>query len=265
MTATEGLELEHKLIEALRANDALREALDRLPRLELPDSFLGAGCVAQTVWNLEHDRPPSAGIADYDLVYFDPDVSEAAEHAARDHARMVLGDLGVTLDIKNQARVHLWYRERFGYDIRPYASVRDAIDTWPTTATAVGVKNDAGQPEVYAPVRSRGPIRRRRSGESDSDHARDIRLEGPTVGSPLAESDHPPVGAGCRLGAVTATAGAGALTIPSRACSGPPDCRWCSLPGEPSAVFAFAQPWSTSNRSRPGISTAPSGGVQPTP
>lgn len=143
--------MEHQLIEALRASDALREALDRLPRLELPDCFLGAGCVAQTVWNLEHGRPPGAGIADYDLVYFDPDVSEAAEHAARDHARTVLGDLGVALDVKNQARVHLWYRERFGYRIRAYASARDAIASWPTTATAVALSHDIGRLRVYAP------------------------------------------------------------------------------------------------------------------
>lgn len=149
--ATNGTKLEHELIEALRASDLLQEALGRLPALGLPDCFLGAGCIAQTVWNLEHSMPLSARIADYDLVYFDPDLSEAAEHAARAHARTILGDLPVTLDVKNQARVHLWYGERFGYDIRPYSSTRDSIKTWPTTATAVGLCNDAGRIRVCAP------------------------------------------------------------------------------------------------------------------
>lgn len=149
--ATNGTRLEHELIEALRGSDSLRGALDRLPELRLRDCHLGAGCVAQTVWNLKYGEFLHAGITDYDLVYFDPDLSEDAERAARDHVRMVLGHLGVTLDVKNQARVHLWYRQRFGYAVRPYASVRDAINTWPTTATAVALGNDAGRLGVYAP------------------------------------------------------------------------------------------------------------------
>lgn len=149
--ATRGTELTHRLIQVLRASDPLREVVDRLSMLRLPDCVLGAGCIAQTVWNLDYGKPVGTGIADYDLVYFDEDLSDEAENAARDHVRTVLGDLGITLDVKNQARVHLWYGKRFGYEIRPYASAHDAIDTWPTTATAVGLQNDAGQLGVYAP------------------------------------------------------------------------------------------------------------------
>lgn len=149
--ATNGTTLEHELFEALRASDPLRETLDRLPELRMRDCHLGAGCVAQTVWNRRHGESLGSGITDYDLVYFDPDLSEDAERATRDHVRTVLGHLGVALDVKNQARVHLWYRERFGYAVRPYASVHDAINTWPTTATAVAVGNDAGRLGVYAP------------------------------------------------------------------------------------------------------------------
>src|ERR1700730_3374080 len=38
------------------------------------------------------------------------------------------------------ARVHLWYEDRFGYALKPYLSSADAIATFPTTATAVGVR-----------------------------------------------------------------------------------------------------------------------------
>lgn len=42
-TATNGTKLEHELIEVLRASDLLKEALDRLPELKLPDCYLVPG------------------------------------------------------------------------------------------------------------------------------------------------------------------------------------------------------------------------------
>jgi hypothetical protein len=49
------------------------------------------------------------------------------------------------------ARVHVWYKEAFGKEIKPYTSTEDAIDTWPTTATSVGVRYSNGRFQVYAP------------------------------------------------------------------------------------------------------------------
>ena len=51
----------------------------------------------------------------------------------------------------NQARVHLWYEEHFGIQIKPYRSCEDAIATWPTTATSLGITLDSGEFRVYAP------------------------------------------------------------------------------------------------------------------
>ncbi len=130
------------LTDALRANTPLWEALHRLPDLGLPDWYLGGGCIAQTFWNHVCGMPPGQGILDYDIVYFDPDLSREAERMAHERAETLLADFGLTLDVKNQARVHLWYRDRFGYDIVPYRSTCDAIATWPTTAGSVGVRVD---------------------------------------------------------------------------------------------------------------------------
>jgi hypothetical protein len=138
-------------VEALRANATLSEALNRLPVLQLPNWYLGAGCVTQTVWNLHCGNPVHEGIRDYDLVYFDADLSEGAEQRVREQASALLADLGVVLDVKNQARVHIWYHERFGYDIRPYTSIHDAIGTWPTTAGAVAVRPESDTLAIYAP------------------------------------------------------------------------------------------------------------------
>lgn len=97
-----------RLIEDLRHNDALWESLRRLPALELPGWYLGAGCIAQTIWNIAHGKPATADIADYDLAYFDPDLSAERENDVASRVDKLLEDLPVRPDVKNQARVHLW-------------------------------------------------------------------------------------------------------------------------------------------------------------
>lgn len=136
----------------LRANPICAAILDGAGTLGLPDWYLGAGAVAQTVWNSAHGRNPRAGIADYDLVYFDAeDLSEEAEAAAEAAAVSSFGHFGVRIDVTNEARVHLWYEHKFGVKLEPYASVEAAIATWPTTASSIGVATRDGRFSVYAP------------------------------------------------------------------------------------------------------------------
>ncbi|HSL70599.1 MAG TPA: nucleotidyltransferase family protein [Longimicrobiales bacterium] len=118
---------------------------------DLPNWYLGAGCITQTIWNAAHGLPAEFGIDDYDIVYFDADVSAEAEERAAACVRDALAGLPVRPDVKNQARVHVWYASRFGYSIRPYASCEDAIATWPTTATAIGVRCTGDTVTVEAP------------------------------------------------------------------------------------------------------------------
>lgn len=126
--------------------------VDRWPEIGLPDCWLVAGCLAQTVWNDAFGLPATHGISDIDLVYFDAgDLSEEAEagHAAR--LRALFADLGLRLDVKNEARVHLWYAAKFGNALPPYVSTEDAITTFPTTATAVGVQPHPDGLHVFSP------------------------------------------------------------------------------------------------------------------
>jgi len=59
--------------------------------------------------------------------------------------------IGPWIDVKNEARVHLWYAARFGTAIPPDGSDRAAIDTFPTTATALGLRPAGQGAEVHAP------------------------------------------------------------------------------------------------------------------
>ncbi|NEH47469.1 hypothetical protein GR210_01515 [Rhizobium leguminosarum] len=130
----------------------LSTLLHNWDKVALPDSWLVAGAIAHTVWNQTFGFPLAHGINDIDIVYFDAnDLSEDAEtdHAAR--VRTTFSDLPIWIDVKNEARVHLWYEAKFGYRINPYTSTTDAIATFPTTATAVGLRPGNGSVEVCAP------------------------------------------------------------------------------------------------------------------
>jgi uncharacterized protein len=126
---------------ALRAHATLWQIVGSFDDIGLPDGWLVAGAVAQTVWNTCLGRPPHSGIKDADIVYFDAD-DLSAEAEAREEARLLdrFADLGFKIDVKNEARIHLWYQQKFGYAIAPYRSTAAAIATFPTTATSVGVR-----------------------------------------------------------------------------------------------------------------------------
>ena len=147
----------HKQIKALNkilmSSPLMNKTLSRAESLGLEDYYIGAGCVVQTVWNYLSQRSLDYGICDIDFVYFDPqDLGEEAEDRVGSMVSELYGDLGIKVDVVNQARVHLWYESHFGFSIKPYTSLEAAINSWPTTATAIGVRKDPNsQLRVYAP------------------------------------------------------------------------------------------------------------------
>lgn len=141
----------HYLESVLDLNPVARAVLAVAAELALPDWYLAAGGVAQTVWNVKHGFDPAEGIKDYDVVYFDPGADAAGEGAIEAEINGRLSAFDVELDVKNEAFVHLWYGDRFGREIEPYVSTEHAISTWPTTASAVGVRVDADGFKVCAP------------------------------------------------------------------------------------------------------------------
>jgi hypothetical protein len=126
------------------------ELLSRLGALRLNDCFLTAGCLFQATWNRVSEKPADWGVKDYDVFYFDDaDLSWEAEDAVIQRVRKHVEDLGVNVEVKNQARVHLWYRQRFNADYPRLASARDGIDRYLVACTCVGI--DVANGELYAP------------------------------------------------------------------------------------------------------------------
>lgn len=144
--------LDDRLAGIIRQERWLWDVLVWLADRKPPDWHVGAGCLTQCVWNRLSGRPSRAGINDIDVVFFDPDdLRQDPESMLEADLAVAFGDLDMAFDVKNQARVHLWYPQRFGDAIPPYPSVYAAVDTWPTTATAVAVNLRDGEPAIYAP------------------------------------------------------------------------------------------------------------------
>ncbi len=126
--------------------------LHRAPALGVGDGWLTAGVLFQAAWNGLTGRPAGTGVRDADLFYWDADTSWEAEDAVIRRAADLFADVPVPVEVRNQARVHLWYADRFGVPAPPFRDCRDAIDSFAAVCCAYGVTLDAGgRPRVYAP------------------------------------------------------------------------------------------------------------------
>ncbi|PBC92986.1 hypothetical protein SAMN05446589_10115 [Streptomyces sp. OV198] len=137
----------------LSRNDVLLEVLSRTVAMGLPGWYLTAGCLFQTVWNVVTDRSPTSGIKDYDVFYFDDsDLSWEAEDAVIRAGQEAFGGLPTQVEIRNEARVHLWYEQKFGVPCDPHTSTESAIDCFAATTCCMGVRLEPdGRWRVYAP------------------------------------------------------------------------------------------------------------------
>jgi hypothetical protein len=141
------------LRSVLSQNEVLTDVMASAATLELPGWYVTAGCLFQTVWNVVTGRPPTNGIKDYDVFYFDrSDLSWAAEDAVIKAGQEVLTGLPAEVEIRNEARVHLWYEQKFGIACPPHESTEAAIDCFAATTCCLGVRlgSDGGW-RVYAP------------------------------------------------------------------------------------------------------------------
>ncbi|KAH7126398.1 hypothetical protein B0J13DRAFT_148267 [Dactylonectria estremocensis] len=143
----------HHLRTTLSSNPTLLRVLSHAAKLNPPNWYLAGGAISQTIWNSVSGQPPETGISDYDLVYFDDsDVSWEAEDAVIQTSKNLFADEAVEIEIRNQARVHLWYSSKFGVPCPRHSSVEAGIDTWISTSAMIGVRLlEDGEWSVYAP------------------------------------------------------------------------------------------------------------------
>jgi hypothetical protein len=139
-----------QFLATIRTNPINAALLERLPALDLPQCHLVAGCLYQTVWNHRSGFAPTAHIKDYDVFYFDDtDLSWEVEDRVIRRVNALCADLNATVEVKNQARVHLWDEQRFGKPYPKLTSARDGIDRYLSLGTRVGIEVTTGA--LYAP------------------------------------------------------------------------------------------------------------------
>ena len=142
---------EERFLAIVTADPTVRAVLERAPFLGVGDWWLTAGVLFQTVWNSPTAQPPGTGIRDADLFYFDEDTSWEAEDAVIRAGTGLFADLPVPVEIRNEARVHLWYAERFGTPAPPFTDCADAIDSFAAVCCCFGITADPAGLTVYAP------------------------------------------------------------------------------------------------------------------
>jgi len=139
------------LIEIVRASPRLMATFRFARDLDLPDWWIVSGAVYNQVWNHLTGRPDMHGVKDIDLFYFDPDHSFDAEDRAIKNAARVF-PANPPVEVRNQARVHLWYPQHFGQPYSALSNSCEAIDRFACRTHCVGLRLKTDDEfQVYAP------------------------------------------------------------------------------------------------------------------
>jgi hypothetical protein len=137
--------LDARLEAIVRDSASLMQVLRTARALDLPDWLIFSGAVYQRVLNHLTGRDADYGIKDYDLGYFDAaDVSyEAEDVVIRRAAAAFAPPLDEMVEVRNQARVHLWFEGKFGEPYTPLSSSSEALSRFVSPLFAVGVRLEA--------------------------------------------------------------------------------------------------------------------------
>lgn len=141
-------------LEILEKNDDLMNILNYVSSLELPNYYIAAGSVFQTIWNYYDNKPLNSGIKDIDIIYYDSnnlsrENDQEIQNKIIDHFKKT--DLPYEFDVSNEARMHLWKSKMENKNIEQYKNSEDAIDKWIATVHAVGITKENDQIKLYAP------------------------------------------------------------------------------------------------------------------
>jgi len=140
------------LVDIITGDPLLMHLLKGMDALGLPDPLLGSGVIYNLVWNVLTGRPRYRGINDADLAYFDPaDQSYEGEDQVIREAQAYFSDSLVPVEVRNQARVHMWFPKKFGLAYPPLTCSADMLRYFATKTHAVAARMEKGKIAIFAP------------------------------------------------------------------------------------------------------------------
>ena len=143
--AGQPFDVQRDALEAIiRADPMLMAVLLGLREIDLPDWLLVAGALYNNVWNALSGRPAMNGVNDIDVAYFDAsDLSYDAEDLVIQQLARRFADLPLPVQVRNQARVHLWFPQKFGQPFTPLASSGEMLGRYASKTHAVAARLEA--------------------------------------------------------------------------------------------------------------------------
>ena len=138
-------DLEARLEAILRRSEPLMQVLRSVRDLALPDAMVFSGAIYQRVLNDLTGRPLDYGIKDYDVGYFEAsDLSyDAEDRVIRRVAVAFEPPLRELVEVRNQARVHLWFEGKFGEPYSALPNSAEALTRFVSPLFAVAVRLEA--------------------------------------------------------------------------------------------------------------------------
>ena len=134
-------DLEARLVDIVRADPGLMHVLTTVRDQDLPDWRIFSGAVYQSVWNALTGRPAGYGVRDYDVGYFDPDTSWDAEDVVIKRVAAAFDEpFRDIVEVRNQARVPIWFPAHFGEPYDPLSGTDEALERFVAPAFAIGVR-----------------------------------------------------------------------------------------------------------------------------
>lgn len=138
----------------LKKNKELMDILDFVYKLKLPNFYIAAGSIFQTIWNYYDKKPLNYGIKDIDIIYYNNDdltidTDLKYYNMIKDYCNKK--GYNYEIDVSNEARMHIWKKEKFNIDVKQYINSEDAINKWIATVHAIGITKDNNKLKIYAP------------------------------------------------------------------------------------------------------------------
>ena len=142
-------------IKIIEKNKDLMLILDYVAKLKLPNFYIAAGSIFQTIWNYYDGKELNFGIKDIDIIYYDKSdlsVENDLKYYGVITEFVKENELKYEIDVSNEARMHLWKMEQGqGENINQYKNSEDAISKWIATVHAIGITKENDVIKIYAP------------------------------------------------------------------------------------------------------------------